>query len=80
MKTVVSVPDSLFEAAERLARRMRVSRSELYQRAIAAYVKSHRHQNVTEALNCVYADEPDTSTLDSVLESMQSASSPDRKW
>jgi metal-responsive CopG/Arc/MetJ family transcriptional regulator len=80
MKTAVSVPDPLFDAAERLARRLRVSRSELYQRAVAAYVQSHRDENVTEALNSVYADEPETSALDNVLERLQSASLPDEKW
>jgi antitoxin MazE6 len=62
MKTAVSIPDDLFEKAERLARRMKKSRSELFSRAVAEYVARHAPDQVTEALNQVCAEigiEPD---------------------
>lgn len=38
MKTAVSMPDDLFHLAEAAARRLRVSRSELYANAITEYL------------------------------------------
>ena len=72
MKTAVSLPDGVFDAAERAARRLGISRSELYARAVAAYVEALRRQDVTERLNAVYADEP--SGVDPVLAAMQARS------
>ena len=56
MKTAVSVPDDVFESAERLARRERRSRSEVYSAALREYVARHSADEVTEALNRVVAD------------------------
>lgn len=78
MKTAISIPDSVFTAAERLAHEKGMTRSELYARAIAAFVEIHRSQRVTEALNRIYAAEP--SRLDSVLARLQLASLPDEDW
>ncbi|PYO51555.1 MAG: hypothetical protein DMD83_27435 [Candidatus Rokuibacteriota bacterium] len=51
MKIAVSVPDDVFEEAERLARRMKRSRSEVYSRALAEYVARHAPDRVTEAMD-----------------------------
>ncbi len=51
MKTAVSIPDSVFEEAERLARRTKRSRSEVYCRALAEYVARHAADRVTEAMD-----------------------------
>lgn len=51
MKTAVSIPDEVFEEAERLARRMKRSRSEVYSRALAEYVARHAPDRVTEAMD-----------------------------
>jgi predicted transcriptional regulator len=53
MKTAVSVPDEVFEMAERLARRMKKSRSQLYSEAIGEYVARHAPDAVTERMNQV---------------------------
>ena len=60
MKIAVSVPDDVFEEAERLARRMKRSRSEVYSRALAEYVARHAPDRVTEAMDRALAeiDEP----------------------
>jgi metal-responsive CopG/Arc/MetJ family transcriptional regulator len=55
VKTAISIPDNLFEAAERVARRLRISRSELYQRAVARYLEQQSGDVVREALDTVYA-------------------------
>ena len=56
MKTAVSIPDDVYEEAERLARRMKKSRSELYRRALAEYVARHARDHVTEAMDRVWAE------------------------
>jgi len=56
MKTAVSVPDDLFAQADRLARRTRRSRSEVYSEALREYVARHAPDEVTAALDAVAAD------------------------
>ncbi len=51
MKTAVSILDSGFEQAERLARWLKRSRSELYSRALSEYLARHAPDQVTEAMN-----------------------------
>ena len=57
MKTAVSLPDDLFAAADALAGRLGVSRSELYATAVAEFLAKHSASEVTERLNRVYAAE-----------------------
>jgi len=56
MKTAVSVPDDVFDSAERLARREGRSRSEVYSAALREYVARHSPDEVTETLNRVVSD------------------------
>jgi len=58
MKTAISMPDDLFRLAEATARRLRVSRSELYSKAIAEFLKGQNGNAVTERLNEVYSRRP----------------------
>lgn len=58
MKTAVSIPDDVFDAAEDLARRSNISRSELYARALKALLE--QDQKVTDTLNHVYGDSEET--------------------
>ena len=53
MKTAISIPDEIFKKAERLARRLGFSRSQLYARAVEDYVKKRRPESITEAMNRV---------------------------
>jgi metal-responsive CopG/Arc/MetJ family transcriptional regulator len=53
MKTAVSVPDDVFEKVERLARRSRRSRSEVFSAALREYVARHAPDEVTESMNAV---------------------------
>lgn len=76
MKIAVSIPDSLFQNAERLTKRLGVSRSELYQRALAQFLERHQNHSVTAALNAVYEDDPAASRLDPVLAALQNATLP----
>ena len=56
MKTAVSIPDEVFEGAERLARRTRRSRSRLYGDALKEYLARHAPDEVTEAMNRACAE------------------------
>lgn len=56
MKTAVSLPDDVFTSADKLAKRLKISRSELYGRAIGEYVSRHAPDEVTEALDRVSAE------------------------
>jgi predicted transcriptional regulator len=53
MKTAVSLPDDLFHAGERQAKRAAKSRSQLYTEALAEYLARHAPDEVTEAMNDV---------------------------
>jgi predicted transcriptional regulator len=56
MKTAISVPDDVFERAERLARRSGRSRSEVYSAALREYVARHAPDDVTDALDRIVAE------------------------
>jgi hypothetical protein len=55
MKTAISIPDPLFQAANALAARLGVSRSELIARAVSSYVVQHDDSAVTRRLDEIYA-------------------------
>jgi metal-responsive CopG/Arc/MetJ family transcriptional regulator len=59
MKTAISIPDNVFQRAERFARRAGRSRSEVFSAAIQEYVARHAPDEVTEAMDRVCADMPD---------------------
>ena len=80
MKTAISLPDALYDAANRLARRLGISRSEVFQRALDAYVNAHREAGVTEALDAVYSAGGEVARLDAVLERLQAATLPKDDW
>jgi len=56
MKTAISIPDDVFEGAERLAQRTKRSRSQLFSDALKEYLARHTTDDVTEAMNRVCAD------------------------
>ncbi len=55
MKTAISIPDDVFDAADEMARRLEMSRSELYATAIREYLEAHRSRGVTARLDQLYA-------------------------
>jgi metal-responsive CopG/Arc/MetJ family transcriptional regulator len=56
MKTAISLPDEVFEQAERAAKRLKVSRSELYGRALSEYLARHTDSEVTAAINAAISE------------------------
>jgi metal-responsive CopG/Arc/MetJ family transcriptional regulator len=51
MKTAVSIPEDVFHKADRLARRSKKSRSQLYSEALREYIARHSEDEITEAMN-----------------------------
>lgn len=80
MKTAISIPNELFGAAEQAAKRLGLSRSELYRKALHRFLSQHDDLAVTEALNEVYAAEFEQSPLDPELARLQEASLEREEW
>jgi metal-responsive CopG/Arc/MetJ family transcriptional regulator len=78
MKTAISIPDEVFVAAEGLAERLGVSRSQLYSSAIAQYISAHRSKGVTACLNAVY--ENHVAEIDPLILDIQDSSIPKEEW
>ena len=78
MKTAISIPDNIFQAAENMAQHLKVSRSELFTTAISEYMKRNRNKDITKSLNKIYGDED--SAIDDELASMQMNSFHQENW
>lgn len=78
MKTAISLPDPIFEEAEFLAQRLGMSRSELYLKALEAYLQKHNREQTFQKLNQAYSHNP--SELDPVVAKMQLMSLPHEDW
>ena len=78
MKTAISLPNSVFEEAEALSQQLGLSRSELYTKALQAYLKKYNRHQILHKLNQVYSQE--SSELDPMLAKMQFVSLPREDW
>lgn len=56
MKVAISLPDSVFEAAELLAEELHIPRSQLYAEALSAYLDAHGGAAITTRLNEVHGE------------------------
>lgn len=78
MKVAISVPNPVFDAAERLAKERRVPRSQVFSEALEEYVAKHGSAAVTAKLNAVY--DAELSSVDPALSSAQYASLSHEAW
>lgn len=78
MKNAISLPDELFSAADALAGRLGVSRSELCATAVAEFLAKHNESEVTARLDQIYADAP--SGLDPAFTRVQARSVGRERW
>ena len=78
MKTAISIPDDVFDAAEDMARRLGMNRSQLYTTAVREYLDAHREHGVTSRLDRLY--EYQDSRLDLRIAEAQSASLEEEDW
>ena len=79
MKTAISIPDNLFKEAERLARRLGISRSELYQRAVTRFIEEQSADVVREALDRVYGKKSNRG-LDPLIKAASEQLLADEDW
>lgn len=56
VKTAISLREALFEEAEFLARKMKISRSRLFALALEEFIRHHQNQQLLEKLNAAYND------------------------
>jgi len=78
MKTAISLPDGLFEKAERLAANLGLNRSQLFARALEAFIERHDNEAVTDRLNQIYAVEQ--ASVDEVMLEMLIQTLGDEGW
>lgn len=78
MKTAISIPDDLFQAADELANELGVTRSKLYASAVSEYLDRRRDERITELLDEVYREQP--SQLAPELRRMQGRSLAADEW
>jgi metal-responsive CopG/Arc/MetJ family transcriptional regulator len=78
MKIAVSIPDKLFRSADSLAKRLGISRSQLYATALADFLSRRQSQQVKERLDAIYGEEE--SLLDRDIMKLQIESLPPEEW
>ena len=78
MKTAISLPNEIYESAEKLAKRLGKSRSELYAQALNDYLSRNSDQLVRESLDTIYSDVD--SHLNSSLEAIQMKTVSKEQW
>jgi metal-responsive CopG/Arc/MetJ family transcriptional regulator len=69
MKIAVSIDNEVFAEADETARRMGISRSALYTRAVKEFTRRYKAESLTEQLNRIYAKQD--SSLDEDLVELQ---------
>lgn len=78
MKTAISVPDDVFELSERLAKKLKVSRSRVFALGVKKLAEEHDEESLVARINAV-CDEVDTS-LDPAVRQYQSRNLREQKW
>ncbi len=78
MKTAISVPNDVFELSERLAKKLKVSRSKIFAMGVKKLGEEYDEDDITARINAV-CKEVDTS-LDPFWKEMQSRALPKDKW
>jgi metal-responsive CopG/Arc/MetJ family transcriptional regulator len=59
VKTAISLPKALFDQADALARRLKISRSRLLSLALEEYLQHHTNKQLRERIDAAYGEEPD---------------------
>lgn len=78
VKTAISVPDPLFRAANDMAAKLGISRSQLYSKAVEAFIQAHSDEQITATLNRVYSQH--SSELDPGIARLQASALPKDEW
>ncbi|AEJ20959.1 hypothetical protein [Gracilinema caldarium] len=57
MKTAISLPDTLYNDAEKIAKDMGIPRSQLFAKALEEFINHHKKDRITDKLNSIYKKE-----------------------
>lgn len=80
MKTAVSVPNDVFEKAERLAKREGRSRSAVYSSALREYVARHSPDELTASIDVALAELGDAAFSDGFVRAAAAATVQSTEW
>lgn len=58
-KTAISIQESLFDEAEGMARRLKISRSRLFVLALGDYIQRQQNRELLTKINAAYSGESD---------------------
>jgi len=78
MKTAISVTPEVFHLSERLAKRLKLSRSAVFALGVARLGKEYDDEDITANLNEYYSKE--RANLDPVIVQMAALSLPQEEW
>lgn len=78
MKTAISVPNDVFELSEKLAKKLKVSRSKIFAMGVKKLGEEYDEDDITARINKV-CEEVDTS-LDPFWKELQSRVLPKDEW
>jgi len=78
VKVAVSIPDPIFEAADKLAKKRDIPRSQIFAEALAAYLELRNSESVTALLNKIYSQH--SSVVDEGLTKAQFDSISHEAW
>jgi hypothetical protein len=62
VKTAISIPDDVFKEAERAAKRLGISRSELFTQAVRRFLETQRNASITRSYDAAFGPEKDDDT------------------
>ena len=74
MKVAVSIPDPVFAQGEALAKRMKLSRSKLYAKALDAFVADYSNDALTAQINAALdkiGNEPDLFVMEAARQTLK---------
>jgi len=78
MKTAISVPPEVFALSEKLAKKLKVSRSAIFAMGVRKLGKEFEDEEITRKLNEFYSKEK--AQLDPVIMQMAALSLPKDEW
>lgn len=57
VKTAVSLSEKVLSEADKLAKSLSTSRSQIFEMALSEFISRHQNQQILEQLNSVYSEE-----------------------
>ena len=78
MKTAISVSDEIFELSERLAKRLKVSRSKIFAMGVEKLCEEFEKDEIIEKLNKFYSENP--AEVDPLIRRMATRSILKEEW